>query len=420
MPNTKEPVGIESLPMEVYDLITLKANRRYGDDRYHWRSESAENRIKRLKTLRLVNRRFYHSASRLLFRRISTDLTSRGTEEGIPIKRLHSLCHSPHADHVQTLFIVLPGFSRSNDTVKRYTEEFKEWFPRCLGKLTRLKTLEFDIEYAYWKEAKGHSDVPTAIWRSLADAMFTCLRDARLENLQNLQIKLPNESTYCLGSQSRLPATLMPSQNSMSNLSSLHIDHQTMEPGIYYQADVLRLVGLVKSLHTLEITGSQALFADIAPVDLLISPNMNLRVLKIMCVTFPFRILLSLLQNNKQTLEKIVLNGVDLHDGRWKDILKEICQLPSVHHVGLCSCNYSRTGQSSFLRRSSRFYECDVVRTGEIRSLSAADILAIHPVRHHLNRNREKIGLERIRPIKTKWVAGQCKYKFLGRFDYGA
>lgn len=300
----------------------------------------------RLKTLRLVSRRFCLSASARLFRCIRATISRSISDDAWPLQRLLELCSSAHAPLVRRLHVGYnyydyPGADEwaPGSRYRLYAEDASRLLPICLSRLLRLEAL-YVCGPLFPSLTVSVVEEPM---RSFTDAVVSTLRYVRLPCLTELNLRLPVTHEFGNLFTEHLTASRIPIGDVMRQLRQLEVsvtDYTEFHPGqprdvplsalrgVYQNADFVfsltKLIELCTSLESLSIRGSDKLNIDA----LKLNDAVRLKSLRLSKVTMTTETLVRILEQSNSSLRH--LNMVEFNSDDWAEVLSKVKACPQV------------------------------------------------------------------------------------------
>ena len=298
----------------------------------------------RLKTLRLVSRRFCLSASARLFRCIRATISRSISDDARPLRRLLDLCSSPQAPLVRHLHVGYdyydyPGTGEwvPGSRYRLYAEDASRLLPICLSKLSHLQALHVFGPLSSFLTASVVAE-PT---RLFTDAVMSTLRYVRLPCLTELDLHLPVTHEFGELCTEHLTASQIPISDVMRQLRRLEVavtdyaEFRIFPPreaspsalrGVYGNADFVssltKLIELSTSLESLSICGSYELNLDA----LKLNDDVRLKSLRLCKVAMTAETLVRILEQSSSSLRH--LNIADLDSDDWAEVLSKLRACP--------------------------------------------------------------------------------------------
>lgn len=215
--------------------------------------------------------------------------------------------------------------------------------------------IPYSLEWEYENPASLTWEQDTAnIFESLATAMCT----SQLNKLNEVDLSLPlaydfghflNHDTNEHGDNNDKKGHSMAALFQRLKYLKLYcglstedgegIEFRYRQPNDEYRDNIRQLLALAPSIHSLKVEGSESLVLDQPEL----SP-LRLRSLSLNSMSMPGNALAALVQQST-ALTNVVLRGVYLESGTWKEILLPISQSPIISFF-IQSCGYEAEGES--------------------------------------------------------------------------
>ncbi|KAH6975008.1 hypothetical protein BKA56DRAFT_589903 [Ilyonectria sp. MPI-CAGE-AT-0026] len=428
------PEVLQHILLHVHDGVERHAFS--GHQRRPGRYElQAMNHRANLTCLRLVNRRFHQLVTPLLFQHAVISAKS-GT------KRLQQLSRTPllsrlvrrleicvdvqpvngHEEHIADL-------RRNEDRNLAYLRRLAIVIHSTLPRFSNIEVLKlglvdipYSLEWEYEYAASLTWEQDTAnIFESLATAM----RTSQLDKLNEVDLSLPlaydfghflnhdtNEDGNNNDKKGHSMAALFQQLKYLKLCCGLStddgegIEFRYRQPNGEYRKNIRQILALAPNIQSLKVEGSDSLMLDQPEL----SP-LRLRSLSLNSMSIPGNALAALVQQST-ALTNVVLRGVYLESGTWKEILLPMSQSPIISFF-IQTCGYEAKGESGIFRP-----EDPGSRPGDayIETTEEDDLDACEAVFARLRENkRQKYGssydeaaeLERIRieaeEVEVRW-----------------
>lgn len=352
-----------------------------------------------LASLRLVSWSFSRSASPPFFRHFQA--TIKGQYPGSrPLERLLSLSNSPYAVYVRRLDVGLDWCTGSNhEALSTCVEDFAATLPACLARFANLNALKFHGSLSCC------SRVTAGLFR---DTVITALRYVPLSNLTDLDVTFPIAYDFGLFLGSKATVVRIPIENVLRRLRHLGLflseytsphgqrywpaavsAENAAHPNNTHAVRLCSLAELAENLDSLAIGSTDILNID----NMNLHNSLRLKSLHLQGVSISSQVLISLIEQCKDTITSIELRRVELSSDTWQQVLLQVSRLPNLLDFVIDSSGYSREGASSHLR-PGLLPPPD--NPEDIETHNFLDIYALGNVQRRVNANRLIAGLPRL------------------------
>jgi Leucine-rich repeat (LRR) protein len=223
---------------------------------------------KTLAGLRLVNKRFCHSASIRLFRHIIALAGSLcHTTHLPPVEKLMRISNSQYAQYVHQVDLGYGSLPYSVGDIVVYTEDLAGLLSSCLRQLPNLKALNFS--------GPPLTSLPHDEMKASIEPILMVLCYVPLPNLSELEIMLPMTNNFAPLFAEKISTLRIPIEQTLSRLHylGLHVYAQANQQS--YASHLLRIVELSTNLTSLSLSSPNFLSID----SLRLSPRVRLRYL---------------------------------------------------------------------------------------------------------------------------------------------
>ncbi|KAH7010820.1 uncharacterized protein B0I36DRAFT_257122 [Microdochium trichocladiopsis] len=357
----------------------------YLDDHtWPYREISQECR-KSLANLRLVSRSFCRSASRPFFRHFQATIEGQ-CPDSRPLERLLNLSNSAYAVYVRRLEVGVDCSGDSNhEALSTCVEDVAATLPACLARFTNLNVLQFHGSLSCCSRGTA------GLFR---DTVITALRYVPLSNLTDLDVTFPIAYDFGLFLGSKATVVRIPIENVLRRLRhlGLFLSEYTTRHGQRYWPTAVSAenAALPNNTHAIHLCRS----TDILNLDNMnLHNSLHLKSLYLKGVSISSHVLISLIEQCKDTITSIELRRVELNSDTWQQVLLRMSRLSNLLDFVIDSSGYSRDGASSHLR-PGRLPPPDYPE--DIETYNFLDIYALGNVQRRVNTNRLIAGLPRV------------------------
>lgn len=373
---------------------------------------------RRLAVLRLVNKSFYRSASRLLFRVVRASLGPCVRNQNWPLEGLFQISRSWCAPYVRGIEVGFHSRWESVPEYEFYIHDLSTLLPICLSNFPGLTTLSVRGPSFSFGE-KPDPPFSQDLMKLLTNTVVEALRSVPLSELRELTLAFPitYEFNRFLGGQHT--ASQIPIDNVMRRLRHLRVeicDNTGLGGQLYHSAplsaakyafpnathasQLFRFIELAENLDSLHLLSTDILnLSGLGGLNF--SHKLRLRDLYFSNVSISSENLLYLIEQCKHSICRIEFYRVELNSGTWQDILIMLSRLPSLQYFYICSSGYSRIGGSSDLapRHLPSMDEPQQIETN-----SLLDNYALGKLQCQVNANRTARRLQRISEFTYKFL----------------
>lgn len=350
------------------------------DSPYKWLN-SRRDAVRRLVSLRLVNRGFCASASPQLFRHIVAIGVPFQKES--PLVRLVEISRSPFAVYVQRIDVGLQFLQNSSvESLSSYVEDLAGVLPGCLSRLPNIKAFGF---YG------TPSSLPWEITRVATNTIIAALRYGQLLNLTELEVTLPTAPEFGQLFGNEVSTLGTPIEHTLEGIRhlGLHVDGKSNP---YTRSDqthtvyLFRLIELAVNVTSLAISGDSLL----SLTNFQFIPPLCLKSLDLNGVETSARVLTSLIEQSKESIRSIRFCRVTIDSGGWESIFRRVSRLQHLLDVDIGSCGYTFTAANQGLGAST---PCPPAWPQAILSQNVNDGWTLRNLLLQVNTNRIAAGL---------------------------
>ncbi|OJJ08916.1 hypothetical protein ASPVEDRAFT_879797 [Aspergillus versicolor CBS 583.65] len=346
----QKKTGLGDLPPELYDEVVYQAI----DGFLHKDEKQA------LRQLMKVNKRFYNSCTRLIYR--TAVLEIRNADPYIP-DSFQQLSKSEHRQFVQHVDISSTGSSRWPNYAAKM--QAVRDIPAVLGRFPALKSLHVDLEtiapplhQLFGPQPPDHTDKVGLLDQRLGRDL-----DMYPNNIQALCLY------HGMNIYRRSPGHIRSLNRIMPSLR--HFKFVGGSLSIHSEGkQVLEALRYAKKLETLRLVG---IFGRSIECITQIHRDIPLRRFDINEAMIPVSNLLTI-ANFASSLEALYIHGVWLTSGTWEGVFNSLCGARNI----------------TLFRGEDLGYSCNTF-TGPFRS-TASDDLALTRLKKQVSLNRERLG----------------------------
>ncbi|KAH6995368.1 hypothetical protein EDB80DRAFT_729027 [Ilyonectria destructans] len=365
------PEVLQQIPLHVHDGVE-----RHFLSRHHLplgRYElQARNHRANLSCLRLVNRLFHQLVTPVLFQHAVISGDSG-------VKRLQQLSKIPSLSRlVRRLEICVKvkpvnGFEEYFSDLKRDEDRNLAYLGRLaivihstFPRFSNLEVLKLDLVDIPYRLEWDDEDLASLGWEedteNLFESLATAMRTSQLDKLNEVDLSLPlaydfghflnhntDEDRDNHDTKGHSMAALFQRLKylrlscDLSTDDGEGVEFRYEQPNEEYQKNIRQILALAPNIHSLTVKGSDILMLDHPEL----SP-LRLRSLNLNSMSIPGNTFTALIQQST-ALSDVVLGGVYLESGTWKEILLAMSQSPILSFC-IETCGYEMQGESGVFR----------------------------------------------------------------------
>ncbi|PYH44769.1 uncharacterized protein BP01DRAFT_423964 [Aspergillus saccharolyticus JOP 1030-1] len=306
--------------------------------------------IQHLKSLRLVSKRFYQSATRILFGAVKIGYPGNGLWSSIhplergPESRLSRLCEFEFAGYVR----YLEARCARPELMSPYEGLGLKAYHNFLFLLQQLPFLQHFVLHAGVTSDEG----------LVLDSVLNALQYARPEGLRTLYLDL--------ASQKEVPALESALVDLLPQIYHLYVKWNAKDNTPRAMLDRQSLVREYgQRLQSLRLTGPHQ--HDMPAVYPLLSPHAPLKHLSLVGIVMSSDAI-SAIQSYKATLVHLHLFDVHLQAGTWSQLFSELCRFPRLLDMHILSCGYVTAANQP---NPPLLHSCDLIESPRSEDESA-------------------------------------------------
>ncbi|KAF4465463.1 protease inhibitor [Fusarium albosuccineum] len=306
------------------------------------------NLRRNLASLRMVSRAFRDLVTPLLFQHVVVKLLGKGSYS---LNAFQELSRSPLRRLVHRLELDAqppPPVDPQDmcDHTHHATTEYMRGAVRLavivhsdLHKFSEVKALKLVFQETSWDAAwmRGIQDVFASIAIAIRRAQFRKLDELALWTSSSCDYRLLLEGEGKVGSSSG---------SLFQQLRHLDLRYQPREDqdddpdrhgrGPRHMEPPRQVIQLLPNLRSLWIKRVDYLVVDQSAF----SPSFRLQSLSLAQSAIDADVLISLIEQSKEALERVIFTYVHLRSGEWSDVFRKLCELPRITYLHLEYCGY--------------------------------------------------------------------------------
>ena len=340
-----------------------------------------------------------------------------GTLQSRPLHKLLELSRGDYAQYVRVVSVGIARVIREKDieVVANYIEDLRSILPACFSSYQRLKTLHISgPRYPFGYEEDPH--FPEDLRHALRNTIATTLGHAPAGSLTELSLALPLTHDFAAlidDTQYMTLAWPTPFQDLLATLSHLNISigdnsgpggqpwilkprsgAQNAYPNEKLAPGFFNFIENANNVESLRIKVTHVLNMDLLNT----ARFCRLRVLELRNLKVSWENFIAIVDNNRETLRAIDLDGIQLKSGTWKALLLKLCSLPQLDYFSMDACSYSSDGLSAWLVPVATAEMDSAIETGSI-----LDLHALGDLQRQVMYRRDLIGLPQMMEYDLKY-----------------
>ncbi|KAG8527794.1 uncharacterized protein KY384_007948 [Bacidia gigantensis] len=302
------------------------------------------------------------------------------------------------------------------DCLETFPDDLATNLPVCLKSLPNLQTLSIsDLVFSHPQSSARSAKIE----QYLMTAIQAILHHARLDNLEDLRLRLPLTYDFATLAKAPLPDEQSKPGNDLPTVMRrlrhlkvgisdtsgpgghmIYFDPPTMSqaqwPNVRYAREFFGFLEMAPNIHSLEVSCTHKLDMD----KLNVVKFQNLRKLCLNRLTVSPEHLQTLLSQNQTAIRALRLNAIGLKDGTWEEIFISLCSFPRLTQFWVEYCGYDPRGASSgFIDPSITPY--DIAK--DLVSVHRGDFDALGDLQRHVMRLRDAARLTQISREVYQW-----------------